>query len=101
MCYKRCITQAGCPVSWYRAIQDVPLGENTFFLAREFFDALPVHQFQVLSIDFPLYRPLQSVTEVIAFLQWKIIVQQAFGRWETGARAIKMLVCGGGGGGRS
>ncbi|KAK2550805.1 Protein arginine methyltransferase NDUFAF7, partial [Acropora cervicornis] len=46
LCYKRCITQGGVPVSWYRAIQDAPLEENTFFLAHEFFDALPVHQFQ-------------------------------------------------------
>ena len=44
--YKNRITKSGVPVSWYRAIQDVPEG-HSFFLANEFFDALPVHQFQV------------------------------------------------------
>lgn len=47
LCYRRCITQAGIPVVWYRAVEDVPVEGNCFFLAHEFFDALPVHQFQV------------------------------------------------------
>ncbi|XP_068729458.1 protein arginine methyltransferase NDUFAF7, mitochondrial-like isoform X2 [Montipora capricornis] len=46
LCYKTRITQTGVPVSWYRSIQDVAFEGNTFFLAHEFFDALPVHQFQ-------------------------------------------------------
>ncbi|KAL9954933.1 hypothetical protein ACROYT_G042522 [Oculina patagonica] len=48
LCYKRHVTQTGIPVSWYRAVQDVPLqpGANCFYVAHEFFDALPVHQFQ-------------------------------------------------------
>ena len=29
------------------AVEDVPVEGNCFFLAHEFFDALPVHQFQV------------------------------------------------------
>ena len=53
LCYKRCVSQTGVPVSWYRAVQDVPLQDgNCFFVAHEFFDALPVHQFQVLALIF-------------------------------------------------
>lgn len=53
LCYKRCVSQTGVPVSWYRALQDVPLQDgNCFFVAHEFFDALPVHQFQVLALIF-------------------------------------------------
>lgn len=47
MYYKKCVTQNGTPVSWYRAIQDISYTGNCFFIAHEFFDALPVHQFQV------------------------------------------------------
>lgn len=46
LCYKKCVTQNGTPVSWYRAIQDISYTGNCFFIAHEFFDALPVHQFQ-------------------------------------------------------
>lgn len=46
LCYKRRVTQNGTPVSWYTAVQDIPYYGNCFFLAHEFFDALPVHQFQ-------------------------------------------------------
>lgn len=46
LCYKQYVTQTGVPMSWYRAVQDVPFEGNVFFLAHEFFDALPVHQFQ-------------------------------------------------------
>ncbi|CAH3016180.1 unnamed protein product, partial [Porites evermanni] len=46
LCYRRCLTQAGIPVAWYRAVEDVPVEGNCFFLAHEFFDALPIHQFQ-------------------------------------------------------
>lgn len=53
LCYKRCVSQTGVPVSWYRAVQDVPLQDgNCFFVAHEFFDALPAHQFQVLALIF-------------------------------------------------
>ncbi|KAK3730151.1 hypothetical protein QZH41_016934, partial [Actinostola sp. cb2023] len=43
--YRQGMTPAGMPVSWYHAVQDIPQG-NTFYLAHEFFDALPVHQFK-------------------------------------------------------
>ncbi|XP_031558295.1 protein arginine methyltransferase NDUFAF7, mitochondrial-like [Actinia tenebrosa] len=43
--YRQGKTPSGIPVSWYQAVQDVSPG-NTFFLAHEFFDALPIHQFK-------------------------------------------------------
>ncbi|KAM4693627.1 protein arginine methyltransferase NDUFAF7, mitochondrial [Discoglossus pictus] len=43
--YKKGITKSGLPVCWYRDLQDVPEG-FTFYIAHEFFDALPVHKLQ-------------------------------------------------------
>ncbi|KAK2186501.1 hypothetical protein NP493_198g04009 [Ridgeia piscesae] len=43
--YRNCQSKHGVPVSWYRGLQDVPRGFS-FFVAHEFFDALPVHKFQ-------------------------------------------------------
>ncbi|KAI0227220.1 Protein arginine methyltransferase NDUFAF7, mitochondrial [Lamellibrachia satsuma] len=43
--YKSCQSKYGVPVSWYRNLQDVPQGFS-FYVAHEFFDALPVHKFQ-------------------------------------------------------
>lgn len=37
---------AGIQVTWYRSLEDVPENRTTFYIAHEFFDALPVHQFQ-------------------------------------------------------
>ena len=45
-CYRSCRSKHGPPVSWYRRVQDVPRGFS-FYLAHEFFDALPIHKFQV------------------------------------------------------
>ncbi len=36
---------AGCQVSWYRSVDQVPSDQPTIYLAHEFFDALPVQQF--------------------------------------------------------
>ncbi|CAN0857646.1 Protein arginine methyltransferase NDUFAF7 homolog, mitochondrial [Linum grandiflorum] len=36
----------GSPVTWYSSLEQVPSGSPTIILAHEFYDALPVHQFQ-------------------------------------------------------
>lgn len=43
----RIVSRFGAPVSWYNTINDVPSEDVGFtvFLANEFLDALPVHQF--------------------------------------------------------
>ncbi|XP_068012200.1 protein arginine methyltransferase NDUFAF7, mitochondrial isoform X2 [Melanerpes formicivorus] len=43
--YMQGVTKTGIPIFWYRDIQDVPPGYS-FYLAHEFFDALPIHKFQ-------------------------------------------------------
>ncbi|XP_037663744.1 protein arginine methyltransferase NDUFAF7, mitochondrial isoform X1 [Choloepus didactylus] len=43
--YMKGVTKSGIPISWYQYLQDVPKG-NSFYLAHEFFDVLPVHKFQ-------------------------------------------------------
>ncbi|EDO36785.1 predicted protein [Nematostella vectensis] len=43
--YKQCCSKDGIPVFWYSSIKDIPKAYS-FFLAHEFFDALPIHQFQ-------------------------------------------------------
>ncbi|KAK0585809.1 hypothetical protein LWI29_034257 [Acer saccharum] len=39
-------TLAGTPVSWHSSLEQVPSGLPTIIIAHEFYDALPVHQFQ-------------------------------------------------------
>ncbi|KAG9471853.1 hypothetical protein GDO78_022504 [Eleutherodactylus coqui] len=46
--YKNGVTKCGLPISWYHDVQDVPEG-YTFFIAHEFFDALPIHKLQKTS----------------------------------------------------
>ncbi|KAL6521730.1 hypothetical protein OROGR_018299 [Orobanche gracilis] len=47
---RRCIsTLAGTPVSWHATLEPVPVGLPTIIIAHEFYDALPVHQFQKAS----------------------------------------------------
>ncbi|CAI8052226.1 Protein arginine methyltransferase NDUFAF7, mitochondrial [Geodia barretti] len=43
--YKTCTLESGVPVHWYQRLEDVPLS-HSYIIAHEFFDALPVHQFQ-------------------------------------------------------
>ncbi|GJV58789.1 protein arginine methyltransferase NDUFAF7, mitochondrial [Tanacetum coccineum] len=42
-------TLTGTPVSWHSTLEEVPTGVPTIIIAHEFFDALPVHQFQKAS----------------------------------------------------
>ncbi|KAL5463553.1 hypothetical protein EMCRGX_G032458 [Ephydatia muelleri] len=42
--YKSCTLASGVEVHWYLSVKDVPKGLS-YFIAHEFFDALPVHQF--------------------------------------------------------
>lgn len=44
--YMKGVTKTGIDVYWYYSIKDVPKGFS-IFLAHEFFDALPIHKFQV------------------------------------------------------
>uniref|UniRef100_A0A1J3EAC0 Protein arginine methyltransferase NDUFAF7 n=1 Tax=Noccaea caerulescens TaxID=107243 RepID=A0A1J3EAC0_NOCCA len=37
---------AGTPVHWHSTLEEVPSGVPTIIIAHEFYDALPVHQFQ-------------------------------------------------------
>ncbi|KAJ0252976.1 Protein arginine methyltransferase NDUFAF7 [Hirschfeldia incana] len=37
---------AGTPVHWHATLEEVPSGIPTIIIAHEFYDALPVHQFQ-------------------------------------------------------
>jgi NADH dehydrogenase [ubiquinone] 1 alpha subcomplex assembly factor 7 len=39
-------TAGGIQVTWYRSLEEVPEDHTTLYIAHEFFDALPVHQFQ-------------------------------------------------------
>ncbi|GMH20978.1 hypothetical protein Nepgr_022820 [Nepenthes gracilis] len=39
-------TLAGTPVSWHPTLEEVPSGVPTIIIAHEFYDALPIHQFQ-------------------------------------------------------
>ncbi|XP_010425650.1 PREDICTED: protein arginine methyltransferase NDUFAF7 homolog, mitochondrial [Camelina sativa] len=40
---------AGTPVHWHATLEEVPSGVPTLIIAHEFYDALPVHQFQKTS----------------------------------------------------
>lgn len=44
--YKEGVTKDGVKIYWYYSINDVPR-EFSIFVAHEFFDALPIHKFQV------------------------------------------------------
>ncbi|OAY24501.1 protein arginine methyltransferase NDUFAF7, mitochondrial [Manihot esculenta] len=39
-------TLAGTPISWHAELEQVPPGSPVIIIAHEFYDALPVHQFQ-------------------------------------------------------
>jgi NADH dehydrogenase [ubiquinone] 1 alpha subcomplex assembly factor 7 len=43
--YQSCVSRHGIKVNWYRQLADVPHAPS-FYIAHEFFDALPVHKFQ-------------------------------------------------------
>ena len=48
--YKTGTSRYGPDVFWYSQLADVPKGVS-FFLAHEFFDALPIHKFQVCLLN--------------------------------------------------
>lgn len=50
LCYRKGVTALGIPISWYNRIEDVPR-EFSLVVAHEFFDALPIHKFQVSLVD--------------------------------------------------
>ena len=48
--YKHCKSRHGPEVFWYKSPKEVPKG-FTFFVAHEFFDALPIHKFQASLVE--------------------------------------------------
>ncbi|KAK9245488.1 S-adenosyl-L-methionine-dependent methyltransferase [Lipomyces tetrasporus] len=40
------ITRYGLPIKWYSNLKEVPRDVTSFIIAHEFFDALPIHQFE-------------------------------------------------------
>jgi len=46
MHYREGVTRDGVKIYWYYSINDVPRNFSVF-IAQEFFDALPIHKFQV------------------------------------------------------
>lgn len=44
--YKIGMSNFGIPVHWYKCLEDVPR-QFSCIVAHEFFDALPIHKFQV------------------------------------------------------
>ena len=44
--YSQHRTASRLQVRWYRSLEEVPVDAPAIILAHEFFDALPVHQFQ-------------------------------------------------------
>lgn len=52
--YKEGITKDGTKIYWYYSINDVPR-EFSIFVAHEFFDALPIHKFQVLKSEYYIF----------------------------------------------
>jgi NADH dehydrogenase [ubiquinone] 1 alpha subcomplex assembly factor 7 len=51
--YKSCKSKHGPNVYWYRDVSEIPAG-YTMFVAHEFFDALPIHKFQVSKSSFSI-----------------------------------------------
>lgn len=47
--YRSGVSHSGIPVHWYYSFQDVPR-QFSCVVAHEFFDALPIHKFQVNKI---------------------------------------------------
>ena len=45
LCIRSGFTKFGLPVFWYNSVTDIPVAPS-YFVANEFFDALPIHQFQ-------------------------------------------------------
>ena len=44
LCVLSGVTESGIPVFWYNSVRDIPSAPS-YFVANEFFDALPIHQF--------------------------------------------------------
>lgn len=58
---RHCVSRHGTPVFWYTDLKDVPK-EFSIFIAHEFFDALPIHKFQVS------YRHVDHISKGIYFI---------------------------------
>lgn len=59
------LSQSGLPIRWYNHLDEVPICNGfTVYVANEFFDALPIHKFQVPLVFKPFaleIKPLDFV----------------------------------------
>lgn len=63
--YKQGVTKDGIKVFWYYSVNDIPQSFSVI-LAHEFFDALPIHKFQVFLKKFNKYI-LFSLIKILLF----------------------------------
>lgn len=50
--YQKGLMKDSVPAFWYNSLQDVP-HQFSLVIAHEFFDALPIHKFQVITSCIP------------------------------------------------
>ena len=82
-CYKEAQSKYGPSISWYKQLKDVPQGFSCF-IAHEFFDALPIHKFQVrhdlgitiVTVHYIKYHDLSETTRRITERKFYMCVLQ-------------------------
>lgn len=70
--YREGITKNGVKIYWYYSITDIPK-KFSIFIAQEFFDALPIHKFQVLKNKNCYYTKYMDLQIYVIFCFRKLI----------------------------